>query len=113
LLQRLPTPHTVLKRLSPLIEKDGKLVVLGPNFNFFPVLIKRTLGAGEYKKLRAFDESGISLCSPSTLARHVKSAGLKMGSVQWPNRSLPGDGGILSNQLGRFAARNWSLEASR
>ena len=112
LLHLLPNPGEILQQCARFIEKNGTLVVGGPNLGRIPTLIQRALGRGDYRKLRAFVESGISVCGPKMLAKHVKNTGLRIAAVRWLNHEINRDylRGSRIN-FGRLTARDWILQA--
>jgi 2-polyprenyl-3-methyl-5-hydroxy-6-metoxy-1,4-benzoquinol methylase len=114
LLHLQPNPAQALEQYSRLVRKHGTLVLSGPNFERIPIWFKRFFGNGDYRRLHSFDVSGISVCGPRILARHLKEAGLRMTAVQWINHAMPGKrlaGAQL--RLGRLTAQDWILQARR
>jgi 2-polyprenyl-3-methyl-5-hydroxy-6-metoxy-1,4-benzoquinol methylase len=114
LLHLLPNPGRLVEQCARFVRDGGTLVLAGPNFDRIPWRMKRAFGAGEFRKLRSFAESGISVCSPKTLARPIRNAGLRMAAVQWLNHTV-GSGPLRGRQisLGRLTARDWVLQARR
>lgn len=114
LLHLQPKPERFLEECALRVGKDGTLLVTGPNFSRLPTLFKRAFGVEDYSKLRNFDNSGISVCGPTTLARHVSTAGLRITSVQWLNHKI-GWAGLSGCRVrfGRFTANNWIFQARR
>lgn len=111
-LQRCP--DRVLEQCCRFVGNGGTLVVAGPNFRRFKVLLERAFGIGAWRKLRRFEDSGISLCDPVTLAGAIKNAGLHVSATRWVNHSI--DGGSLRGTriaLGRLTAKDWLLQARR
>jgi hypothetical protein len=89
-------------------------VVAGPNFRRFNVLLKRAFRIGAYRKLRRFEESGVSLCGPATLASHIRNAGLGISAVRWVNHEFAQC--LLAKmrlRLGGVTAKDWLLQARR
>ena len=115
LLHLLPDPLAVAVACSRLVREGGVLVMSGPNFDRVPVLVRRTAGLGDYRKLRAFEQGGISVCGPGHLAASIKREGLHVVTVCWT-----GDLPLFSNhtaarppRFGRLDAQNWMLQARR
>lgn len=112
LLHLLPNPAKVIADCCQLVRPGGKLLLSGPNFNRFPVLLKRALLYGDYRKLRSFADSGINLCQPSTVARMLRRAGLRVHAVCWLNHSpLLGKWRGPGVPLGSLTAKDWMLES--
>jgi 2-polyprenyl-3-methyl-5-hydroxy-6-metoxy-1,4-benzoquinol methylase len=112
LLHLLPNPGELLQQSVRFIEKGGTLVVGGPNFGRIPTLIKRTIGWGDYRKLRNFVESGIKVCEPVTLGKNIKNIGMRAVNVRWFSRTQPGgESGSVRKALGRLWADSWILKA--
>jgi 2-polyprenyl-3-methyl-5-hydroxy-6-metoxy-1,4-benzoquinol methylase len=115
LLHLLPDPPAVAEACSRLVREGGTLVMSGPNFNRVPVLARRMAGTGDYRKLKSFEEGGISVCGPGDLSASIKKAGLKVATVRWT-----GDLPLFSNRsaarpprFGWLDAQNWVLQARR
>lgn len=114
LLHLQSNPGRLLEQCSGFVREGGTLVISGPNFDRIPTLLKRTFGMKDYRKLRSFDRSGISVCGPRTLARHVRNAGLRVAAVQWLNHRLSqGKFGKAQMRLGSLTAEDWILQAQR
>lgn len=114
LLHLLLNPRIALEQCSRFVREGGTLVASGPNFNHLPILIKRILSLGDYRKLRNFSESGISMCGPQTLKKHFEQQGFQIEAIQWIFQTSPSHeaGGILT-RLGRLTAKDWIILARR
>lgn len=114
LLHLLPNPEQVIEQCGRLVGPGGTLVIGGPNFDRLPILIKRVLGKGDYRKLRSYDQSGINVIGPTDITKRLKSAGFSITTVQWL-RHLPLRWRSLEirARLGRLAAGNWLLQARK
>lgn len=111
-LQR--NPDRLLEQCCRFVGNGGTLVVAGPNFRRFKVLLERTFGIGGCRRLRRFEESGIRLCGPATLARHIRNAGLGISAVQWVNHEFAqGPLAKMRLRLGCVTAKDWLLQARR
>ena len=115
LLHLLPDPPAVAAACSRFVGEGGTLVMSGPNFDRVPVLVRRTAGVGDYRKLRAFDQGGISVCGPGRLAASIKKEGLRVSALRWA-----GDLPLFSNhstarppRFGWLDAQSWMLQARR
>jgi 2-polyprenyl-3-methyl-5-hydroxy-6-metoxy-1,4-benzoquinol methylase len=108
-------PKAVVSSCCRLVRDGGALVMSGPNFDRIPVFVKRTVGIGDYRKLRVFDEGGISVCGPGTLTGSIKRAGLQIAAVRWVNDPpvIPNGAAISPPRLGPLTARSWVLQARR
>ncbi len=114
LLHLLPNPAQVIEQCARLVKPSGTLLVSGPNFNRFPVLLKRIWRSGDYGKLRSFAESGINLCGPSSVGKMVGRAGLRVADIRWlDHMALLGKGGRPAMKLGCLTARDWMLKSVR
>jgi 2-polyprenyl-3-methyl-5-hydroxy-6-metoxy-1,4-benzoquinol methylase len=107
-------PGRVLEQLSRFVCENGTLLVNGPNFKRVSTLAKQVFKANENQKLRSFDQSGISVCGPGSLARHIKKGGLRVVAVQWLNHEFAKNKpGTMPIRLGSFTAKDWILQAQR
>ena len=115
LLHFQPDPAAVVASCCRLVRDGGTLVISGPNFDRVPVWIKRTVGIGNYGKLRQFEQGGISLCGPGTLAGSIKGAGLRIAAVRWANDPpmIPNGTTVKQPRFGALTARSWVLQARR
>ncbi|HEY5814437.1 MAG TPA: methyltransferase domain-containing protein [Terrimicrobiaceae bacterium] len=108
------SPEEMIAHCLRLTRPGGSLVFAGPNFDRAPWLLKRIIGLDGYQKLRRFELSGVSLCSPTTLARFFKCAGARITTVKWINHEI--DRAWLRKvplRLGRITARDWIIQAHR
>lgn len=80
-------PRSWIESCSRLLEPGGTLVFEGPNFDVLPILTKRALGAGYYRKLRHFDSGGINAFSVSRLVQWVRQSGIRMEKLVWANET--------------------------
>jgi SAM-dependent methyltransferase len=112
LLHLHPDPGKLLKQISQFVRKGGTLVLSGPNFGRIPWWFKRFFCIGEFRNLRSYDQSGINVCGPGTLARHLRNAGLSVTAVRWLDHSI-GTGPLKGKQIpaGKLTAREWVLQA--
>jgi 2-polyprenyl-3-methyl-5-hydroxy-6-metoxy-1,4-benzoquinol methylase len=114
LLHLLPNPKTVLEQCSRFVQKNGTLVISGPNFGRVPVLIKRIFGVGDYGKLRSVEESGINMCSPQTVERHIEQQGFRSEPIKWVHqKSSRRKLNCIWARLGRLTAQDWIIRAQR
>jgi SAM-dependent methyltransferase len=114
LLHLQPDPGDVLRQCARFVQAGGTLVLSGPNFDRVPWLVKRVCGAGQFRNLRSFELSGISVCGPGTLAGAIRNAGLRVSATHWLNHSLKG-GRLRGTRipLGKLTARDWLMQARR
>ena len=112
LLHLQPDPGRFLDQWSKFVGKSGTLVVSGPNFNHISDLIKRIVGINGYRKLHRFHQSGVSMCGPGTVARHLTNSGFNVTRMRWFDhavlgRQLP----RTQMSLGGITAKYWVLRA--
>ena len=114
LLHLHPNPGQFVQQCCGFVKKGGILVLGGPNFDRLPWYLKRVCGSREFRKLRSFDLSGISVCGPRTLSAPIMNAGLRVADVRWLNHEF-GARGLRGKQIrmGWLTARNWVLRAER
>ena len=111
LLHLCPDPWVVLRDYAQMIGNGGVLLIAGYNFEFLPDLLKRFFGAGDYRKLRSFEESGLRPHGIGAMKKQLRSLGFRRISVAWfddacPERKIP-----VSKWSGRFLARSWAIQA--
>jgi SAM-dependent methyltransferase len=108
-------PGELFEQCARFVGDGGTLVIDSPNFDRLPVLAKRTLGRGNYKKLRTFTESGVNPLNPAVLRRSAGKAGLSRAEVRWYGHALPKAMGLkrLPVRLGRLTANGWVFSATR
>jgi 2-polyprenyl-3-methyl-5-hydroxy-6-metoxy-1,4-benzoquinol methylase len=114
LLHLQTNPACLLERLGSLVGEGGALVLAEPNFDRIPWFIRCQCGSREFRKLRSYELSGISTCSPGSLARCIRDAGLRVTAVRWLDHTV--NKGYLNGiriPLGRLMAREWVLQARR
>jgi 2-polyprenyl-3-methyl-5-hydroxy-6-metoxy-1,4-benzoquinol methylase len=114
LLHLQPAPARTLGQCARLVGKNGTMVLAGPNFDRVPWWLKRVAGIGEFRKLRRFEEAGISVCGPRTLRKPLKKAGFQVSHVTWLNHAF-GEGLLRGRRipLGGATGRDWMLQARR
>jgi 2-polyprenyl-3-methyl-5-hydroxy-6-metoxy-1,4-benzoquinol methylase len=114
LLHLMPDPAKIIEDCSTMVRPGGSFLLSGPNFNRFPLLLKRIFRNGDERKMRSFAESGIHLCGPAGVAKMLRRAGLRVTAVRWRNHSaLLGKGGSPALRLGCLTAKDWMLTAVR
>lgn len=114
LLHLAPDPEKVIDLCAQRVAPGGRFLISGPNFNRFPILLKRNFCRGDERKMRSFSESGITLCGPASLAKRLRRCGLRVASVHWRNHSaLLGKGGPPAVELGGLTAKDWVLTSVR
>jgi hypothetical protein len=109
-LQRDPGPF--LSQCLDHCTEGGAIVIGGPNFERLPWRMKRGLSLGGFGRLRSFDGSGISICGPKTLGKHLKRRGFEVSELKWMDHAI-GAGPLRGKQfcLGGATAREWVLLA--
>jgi 2-polyprenyl-3-methyl-5-hydroxy-6-metoxy-1,4-benzoquinol methylase len=113
LLHLQPNPIQVLQRCSLFVREGGTLVVSNPNFGRIPVMLRRALGIGDYKKLRSFSLGGINPYGMNFMKRQLKRLGFRTVAVQWFDRMPSQNLVAVRRCLGRFMAGDWILKAQR
>ena len=122
LLHLQPNPGFVLEQCAQFVTDGGTMVVVGPNFKRLPVLIRRALRRGDYRKLGSFDQSGISPCGPGSLAKYFRRAGFRLDVVKWwhepavkwwHNSGEQTSWAGYKQHLGCLTAENWVIRAKR
>jgi len=114
LLHLQPNPGYLVEHSSRFVRAGGALLLHGINFDRIPWFIRRHYGSGQFRKLRTYEMSGISTCSPGTVARSIRKSGLRVAGVRWLNHTI-NQRRIRGNliPLGRLTAREWVLLAQR
>jgi 2-polyprenyl-3-methyl-5-hydroxy-6-metoxy-1,4-benzoquinol methylase len=83
LLHLAPSPFRLLHQCAGLVEAGGDVLISGVNFDYLPILIRRALGQGEYRKLKRFDEGGVNVLGARAVIRQLKRFGLEAISLRW------------------------------
>jgi 2-polyprenyl-3-methyl-5-hydroxy-6-metoxy-1,4-benzoquinol methylase len=109
LLHLLQNPFRILQDCAGLCDEGGDLLISGVNFDYLPVLIKRVLGLGECRKLRHFDEGGITVLRASAVIRKLKRVGFSTVSLRWTDAVHTGN--LIDGRP--FFARGWILRARK
>jgi 2-polyprenyl-3-methyl-5-hydroxy-6-metoxy-1,4-benzoquinol methylase len=102
-LHLIPDPETILDRCADRLRSGGALLLTGPNFEHFKVLIKRFLRKGDYDLLGSFAKSGINVFSPSELGTKLKSSNLRVKNLCWYTAGQRNS----SARKYRFTSRQW------
>jgi len=114
MLHLQPHPEHFIEQCSRFVALGGVLLLSGPNFGRFPLLAKRNLANVDFQKMRNFDQSGITTCSPRALEKHLKGAGFHDCVIRWMNHSSPLDGFLGTHlHLRSLTARDWVMLARR
>jgi len=114
ILHLFPDPARLLERCSGFVAEGGSLLVNGPNFARIGTLLKCSVGWKDYRKLRCFDESGISICGPGALKRKLADAGFYPTDVEWFNHEpIRWRKMRVHGRLGWLTASDWVLQAQR
>lgn len=109
LLHLLPEPIRLLDSCLELIGCGGELLISGINFEFLPILIRRALGLGEYRKLSSFGASGINVLGARAVIRQIERAGLRVTAVRSSNLTR------VTKVMGarRWLTRDWIIRARK
>jgi 2-polyprenyl-3-methyl-5-hydroxy-6-metoxy-1,4-benzoquinol methylase len=114
LLHLQPDPDHFLGCCSRAVRPGGSLILSGPNFDRLPTWLKRTLGVGDFLKLRSYSDSGISVCGPGMVRRRLKTEGFQVAAPRWLNHALPSNRlSRVRMPLGRITANDWIIQAQR
>jgi 2-polyprenyl-3-methyl-5-hydroxy-6-metoxy-1,4-benzoquinol methylase len=114
LLHLQADPAQFLGRCARVVRAGGSLILSGPNFDRLPTWLKRTLGVGDHRKLRSYNDSRISVCGPGMIRRQLEDSGFQLVAQQWLNHALPSSRlGRVSVPFGRLTAKDWILQARR
>jgi len=115
LLHLQPDPGSVLEQCIQFAAPGGTLIIVGPNFKRLPILIKRALGHGDYRKLGSFEQSGIIACGPRSIAKIFCRAGFRLDVVKWWNEPDWQKGCWIKykKHLGWLTGENWIIRAHR
>lgn len=108
-----PNPTEFLQRCSQFVREGGTLVVCSPNFGRIPVMLRRALGMGDYKKLRSFSLGGINPYGMNLMKRQLKPLGFRTVAGQWYDCVPSCNWVAIRRRLGRFMASDWIIKAQR
>jgi 2-polyprenyl-3-methyl-5-hydroxy-6-metoxy-1,4-benzoquinol methylase len=113
LLHLLPDPLGLLEVCAGLVDTGGTIVISGVNFDYLPVLVRRSLRLGEYRKLRNFAVSGIKILKAHAVMKRIKRAGLGAAVLRWcdPARGRRVNG--VRSWLGRWLTSGWIIQGQR
>ncbi|HTO04961.1 MAG TPA: methyltransferase domain-containing protein, partial [Opitutus sp.] len=107
-------PSRLLRNCLNSVRAGGHLVLGGPNFDRLNWFIKRAVGLGAFSQLRDYEQSGISLCGPRTIAAPLRRARFEIEAVKWVDRLVQFPSRLgLPISLGQLTARSWILQARR
>jgi 2-polyprenyl-3-methyl-5-hydroxy-6-metoxy-1,4-benzoquinol methylase len=109
LLHLMPNPFRLLTQCAGLVDEGGDLLISGVNFDYLPILIKRALGQGEYRKLKRFDESGINVLRARAVIQQLKRLGMSAVSLRWANAAQNAN---LSS-VKPWLSRGWIVQARK
>jgi SAM-dependent methyltransferase len=111
LLHLLPDPIAVLSACSRLVIPDGTLVIAGYNFDLLTNWTRRLLRRAEYADLGDFARSGLNLCRPGQVSRHLETLGFQTDWVRWYDWSRLHQWPVARRFLQRGVARKWLLRS--
>jgi 2-polyprenyl-3-methyl-5-hydroxy-6-metoxy-1,4-benzoquinol methylase len=75
-LEHLPDPEAVLRRLLPFLKSDGKVVVSVPNMRFLPVLLRLAFDRWSYTDAGVRDRTHLRIFTRRSFVRMLRSQGL-------------------------------------
>jgi len=115
LLHLQADPGQFLELCARFVEVGGTLIVDGPNFCRFAIIINRLLGRGDYRNLGDYNQSGINPCSPRSLVKNLHKANLQMEIISWWQEPTIGKSRWTSfkRQMGWVTAEDWIFRARR
>jgi 2-polyprenyl-3-methyl-5-hydroxy-6-metoxy-1,4-benzoquinol methylase len=114
LLHLQANPTQFLRRCTRAVRAGGSIILSGPNFDRLPTWVRRTLGVGDCRKLRSYDDSRINVCGSGMVRRQLEGNGFRVVALHWLNHTLPSS--RLSRvrvAFGRLTANDWILQARR
>jgi hypothetical protein len=79
----MENPAQLVESCVQLLNRNGTLILSGPNFDYLPVALRRLLRMGEEKDLLRFDRGGINCFSVVSLERMLKGLGFETEKVAW------------------------------
>ena len=107
----------VLGKCAERVRPSGTLVIQSFNFNYLPVWMRATLGLGEMRKLRCFEEGGVNPMGMASIARVLKGLGFEVSGKRWfnhPHFSAPPPSYYgIRKFLGRLMTTDWVLQSRR
>jgi 2-polyprenyl-3-methyl-5-hydroxy-6-metoxy-1,4-benzoquinol methylase len=103
-LHLVEDPVQVLRVYGALLDAGGRLVLRVPNLSQLPVLWRRVRGKYGYRNLGSFAASGTQVTGIGTVTRWLRSAGLRVESLEpvIPERFAKAQrltGGLLANRF--------------
>jgi 2-polyprenyl-3-methyl-5-hydroxy-6-metoxy-1,4-benzoquinol methylase len=114
LLHLLSDASEVLDGLTRLVGESGTIVIVGPNFNSYKILIKRAIGLNKMSWLKDFDRSGIKLFGPGTLTKALERSGFRVESISWFTSSKTQNGAFHKDATaGQWTSQEWGVVARR
>ncbi|MBK9263704.1 MAG: methyltransferase domain-containing protein [Polyangiaceae bacterium] len=81
-LEHVPDPQSVLRRLLPFLEDDGHVIVSLPNVAAWPVRLDLMRGRFEYTKSGILDDTHLRFFTRETGQRMLEDAGLEVLRVE-------------------------------
>jgi 2-polyprenyl-3-methyl-5-hydroxy-6-metoxy-1,4-benzoquinol methylase len=113
LLHLFHEPSLLVEKAQQFVGSNGTVVVRGPNFEFYKVVIKRAFGLDGLGRLDDFARSGIKVCGSSTVRRILERSGFRIETVRWFDPSAGRNGSSQASVLDRWTKQNWGIVARR
>jgi 2-polyprenyl-3-methyl-5-hydroxy-6-metoxy-1,4-benzoquinol methylase len=111
LLHLSPSPRCLFEACARFVAPGGSFVVECPNFQRLGVLVNRLLGRRDFRKLRRFDEGGVSTMTPRAVASWARKVGLRRSGLAW--FEAPWNSKLSERLPDRLAADGWVMRVTR
>jgi SAM-dependent methyltransferase len=113
LLHLFPSPEQIIAQSCQFVGPAGVLLIGGPCLHSLPVFLKRVIDRDGFRKLRAFDQSGIAMISVGEVKRRIRIADLKVVVLRYFDDPSPRKTTGLRRLLKRLGPDNWIIQARR
>lgn len=102
-LEHLPQPEAVLRRMLPFLKPDGRVIVSVPNMRFYAVLLRLILNRWEYTDSGVRDRTHLRIFTRRSLVRMLEEEGLVVDRLERNYRLIEDQSRI--GRIGALATR--------
>lgn len=89
ILEHVNNPRWVLRRFTPLLERDGKIIISIPNVAHWSTRIWLLFGSFHYRDRGILDQTHVRFFTFDGAVSMIKSSGLSIENIDWTPIPLP------------------------